>query len=157
MSAESVLSTLGLGELLARDFLAVQLVILAATGGLFAMSLAMMIMAARSAGGARKARTDAEAQLRSAQDFVVEARQLSAQIERGASRPVASAAASPPPIRVSARETTPEAEIEIINARHDDGAASPAERKLGNRNLDAAKEAATVPKSLLGAFRRRRQ
>lgn len=145
MSAESVVRLLGLGELLGGDFLAVQLLVLAATAGLFAMSLALMIFAARSAGGARKARIEAEAHMRSAQDLVVEARQLSAQIDRASSRNNASTDyAAAKPIRVGSRETTPEAEVEIIEAKH------------GSRNLDVAKEAATVPKNLLGAFRRRR-
>ena len=145
MSAEGVLGALGLGELLARDYLAVQLIVLGATGGLFALSLAMMVMAARSAGGARKARGDAEALLRNAQDVVVEARQLSAKMERAGAKS-ASAERHGQPVRVSARQTTDEAEIEILDLKHAD---------LSSRNLDAAKESATVPKGLLGRSRRR--
>ncbi len=145
MSAEGVLGALGLGELLARDYLAVQLIVLGATGGLFALSLAMMVMAARSAGGARKARGDAEALLRNAQDVVVEARQLSAKMERSGAKS-ASAERHGQPVRVSARQTTDEAEIEILDLKHAD---------LSSRNLDAAKELVTVPKGLLGRSRRR--
>ncbi len=144
MTAENFLVALGLGDLLARDYLAVQLLVFAATVLLFAMSLAVTVMSSRSAGGARKARAEAEALLRNAQDVMVEARQLSARIERSAAlpRPAGSAGA---PIRVSAAETTREAEVEIIDLKHGDVAS--------NRDLAAARESATVPKGLL---RRRR-
>src|SRR3990167_5593566 len=106
MNAEAIMQALGMGGLIGRDVLGVQLAILAGTAALFVLSLAMMIMAGRAAGGARKARREAESFLRNAQDVVVEARQLSAQIERASARGKADAKA---PIRVSARETTPEA------------------------------------------------
>jgi hypothetical protein len=143
MTVESIFSAFGLGDLLALDALAVQFVVLAATAGLFVLSLAMMIMAARSAGAARRARGEAESYLRNAQDVVVEARQLSAKIERSmAAKPGTNADR---PVRVSARETTAEADVEIIDLKHND--------VVSSRNLDAAKDSATVPSSLL---RRRR-
>lgn len=151
MSAESVVSALGLGQLFATDVLAVQLVILAATVAAFVFSLALMVMAGRSAGAARRARGEAEGLLRSAQDFAVEARQLAAKIEKGAERASAAADDRPrlsPSTRVSARETTPEAEVEIITLKEQDRAA---------RNLEAAKDAASVPSKLLGGFRPRRR
>ena len=144
MNAEAILQSIGLGGLFGRDVLGVQLAILAATAALFVFSMAMMIMAARSAGGARKARLDAESRLRSAQDIVVEARQLSAQIDRAAARAKSDGRA---PVRVSAREPTPEAGIDIIDLDKSDAVSS--------RNLDAAKEAASVPKGLLGGRARR--
>lgn len=130
MNFEAFFQSLGLGDIIERDVVAVQLLVLGATAGFFAISLAMMVMAARSAGAARRSRAEAENFLRSAQDIVVEARQLSAQFERAAARS-ASAGDAPHPIRVGSRETTPEADIEVID-----------------RNLDAAKESATVPKGL---------
>lgn len=144
MSGEMIASALGLGGLFAQDVLAVQLVILAATVASFVFSLGLMIMTGRSATRARRARAEAEGLLRSAQDFAVEARQLAAKFDR------VSAPENPTtsPTRVSARETTPEAEIEIINLEEQDRAA---------RNLDAAKDAASVPSKLLGGFRRRRR
>lgn len=145
MNAEAVLQSLGLGEVLSRDVLGVQLAVLAATAALFVFSLAMMIMAARSAGGARKARRDAESCLRHAQDVVVEARQLSAQIDRAGARANPDGGA---PIRVGARETTPEADIEVIGLNKSSA--------VSTRNLDAAKESSTVPKGLLGRSPRRR-
>lgn len=151
MSAESVVTALGLGELFATDTLAVQLIILAATVAVFVLSLALMIMAGRSARSARHARGEAEGLLRSAQDFAVEARQLAAKIEKGGERVVASAEPKSQPAqstRVSARETTPEAEVEIITLKEQDRAA---------RNLEAAKDAASVPSKLLGGFRPRRR
>lgn len=146
MSGESIASALGLGELFAQDVLAVQLIILAATIAAFVFSLALMIMAGRSATSARRSRAEAEGLLRSAQDFAVEARQLAAKFERGPATTDAKPAA--PPTRVSARETTPEAEIEIISLKEQDRAA---------RNLEAAKDAASVPTKLLGGFRPRRK
>lgn len=150
MSAESVIGALGLGDLLARDFISVQLVILTATAALFALSLTMMVMAARSAGGARRARGEAEALLRSAQDSVVEARQLSAKIERAGERIRSEAAVERrhgAPVRVSARETTAEADVEILDLKGSE--------VVSARNLEAARESATVPKGLLGRSRRR--
>lgn len=146
MSGEMIASALGLGELFAQDVLAVQLVILGATVAAFVFSLASMIMTGRSATSARRARAEAEGLLRSAQDFAVEARQLAAKFERTPATEDGKAFA--PPTRVSARETTPEAEIEIITLEEQDRAA---------RNLDAAKDAASVPSKLLGGFRRRRR
>ena len=143
MTAEAILQGLGLGELLSRDVLGVQLAILGVTIALLVVSSAMMILAARSAGGARKARMQAENCLRSAQDVVVEARQLSAQIDRAAAKAKGD---GPAPIRVSARETTPEAEIDIVDLKRS--------HIVSGRNLDAAKEAASVPKNLLGRSRR---
>lgn len=148
MSADSIVSALGLSEMLAQDFLSVQLLILAATALLFALSIAMMILAARSAGGARKYRLEAETILRGAQDVMVEARQISAKIERAAISPspgVSMSNRASAPIRVSARETTDEAEIEILDLKHAD--------VIKSRDLDAARESATVPRGLL---RRRR-
>lgn len=144
MTAEAVLQSLGLSEMLSRDVLGVQLAVLAATAALFVFSLAMMIMAARSAGGALKARREAESYLRHAQDVIVEARQLSAQIERAAARSKDNNAA---PVRVSARETTPEADVEVIGLNKSNA--------VSTRNLDAAREASTVPKGLLGRSPRR--
>jgi hypothetical protein len=151
MSAESVVTALGLGELFATDMLAVQLVILAATVAAFVFSLALMVMAGRAASSAKRARVEAEGLLRSAQDFAVEARQIAAKIEKGGERVAAAAEEKPrvsPPTRVSARETTPEAEVEIITLKEQDRAA---------RNLEAAKDAASVPSKLLGGFRPRRR
>lgn len=152
MSGEALASALGLGELFAQDIIAVQMIILAATVAAFVFSLALMIMAGRSATGARRARAEAEGLLRSAQDFAVEARQLAARVERieksvSAAAPEAKTP-SAPATRVSARETTPEAEVEIISLKEQDSAA---------RNLEAAKEAASVPSRLLGGFRPRRK
>jgi biopolymer transport protein ExbB/TolQ len=150
MTDEMIASALGLGEVFAQDVLAMQLVILAATVAAFVFSLAMMVMTGRAATSARRARAEAEGLLRSAQDFAVEARQLAAKLDRGAERAAASPDAKPaaPPTRVSARETTPEAEVEIISHEEQDRAA---------RNLEAAKEAASVPARLLGGLRRRRR
>lgn len=145
MNAQSIVEALGLGDLAAGDLLAVQLAILAATFGLFAISLVIMIVASKSASGARAARAEAEAQLRSAQDFAVEARQLAAQLDRAAARGRASVDA-PAPIRVSARETTPEADVEIMELKPSDA--------VSNRNLDAAKDSVTIPRGLM---RRRRR
>lgn len=144
MNAEAIMQTLGMGGMLGRDVLGVQLAILVVTAALFVLSLAMMMMAARAAGGARKARHEAESCLRNAQDVVVEARQLSAQIDRASARGKTDGKA---PIRVSARETTPEAEIDILDLTSTEA--------LASRNLDAAREAASVPKGLLGRARRR--
>ena len=143
---ENILQSLGLGDLLGRDILGVQLVVLAATAALFVLSLAMVIFASRAARTARKARREAEGYLRTAQDVVVEARQLSAQIDRATARKAAEIDVGAP-IRVSARETTPEAEIEIVGKKRTDA--------VSERNLEAARESATVPNRLIGRNSRR--
>ncbi len=135
MNAQSIIEAIGLGDLTGDDILAAQLIILAASFGLFTISLVMMIVASKSARGARRARAEAEGYLRSAQDFAVEARQLSAHRDKAAARGMP-AADAPTPIRVSARETTPEANIEIMELKPSD--------VVSNRNLDAAKDAVTV-------------
>jgi hypothetical protein len=145
VNAQSIIEAIGLGDLTGGDILAIQLIILAASIGLFAISLVMMIVASKSARGARKARADAEGYLRSAQDFAVEARQLSAHRDKAAARGM-SAGDAPSPIRVSARETTPEADIEIMDLKPSD--------VVSNRNLDAVKESVTVPKRV-SRWRRR--
>lgn len=156
MTVETMIEAAGLGGLLSLDTLGVQLLILAATVAAFVFSLALMVMAGRAAGAAKAASREAEAYLRSAQDMVVEARQLAARERHETGRTSASEAAEPAgarraaPIRVSARETTAEAEVEIVTLKDSDRAA-------GERALDAAAESATVPKGLLQGFRNRRR
>ncbi|HNR77281.1 MAG TPA: hypothetical protein PKM48_09140 [Parvularculaceae bacterium] len=141
MDMETVLEALGWGELVARDVLGVQLLVLTATTAAFAFSLALAILAARAAKRSLKARAEAETCLRSAQDLVVEARQLSAQIDRAATRNAAGVEKGAP-VRVSARQTTPEADVAI-------------EREAAaDKNLGAAAESASVPK---GLWRRRQR
>jgi hypothetical protein len=141
MSLETIIEALGLSTLAGRDILAVQFAVLFAMVFLFAISAAMLIMAGRAARGARKARTEAEACLRNAQDVVVEARQLSVQIERATSRSNVAGVDLAKPIRVGARQTTPEADISIKGARLSDA--------VSVRNLDEAREASTVPRGLI--------
>ncbi|MEZ5922189.1 MAG: hypothetical protein R3C60_12685 [Parvularculaceae bacterium] len=105
-----------------------------------------MILAGRAAGSARTSKKEAETILRSAQDLVVEARQLSSRMERvHASSPSDDRPRAP--VRVSARETTPEAEVEVLDL---------AERDVAGRNLSAAKDGSTVPQMKKGYRRRRR-
>lgn len=143
---EISLRSIGLGDLLGLDVLGIQLLVLAATTALFVLSLAMVVMAARAAGNARRARQEAERHLRTVQDVAVEARQLSAQIDRAMARKAAEHDAAAP-IRVSARETTAEAEVEIIGKKRTDAASA--------RNLEAVRESATVPNRLIGRSPRR--
>ena len=138
---EIFLQSIGLGDILGRDVLGVQLLVLAATAALFVLSLAMVIIAARAAGVARKDRRETEGHLRAVQDVVVEARQLSAQIDRATARKAAEIDATAP-IRVSARQTTAEAEVELIDMKRTDATSA--------RNLEAARESATVPNRLIG-------
>jgi hypothetical protein len=156
MTAERFIEALGFGGLFALDAYGVQLLILAATVAALVFSLAMMVMAGRAAGAAKRASADAEACLRSAQDMVVEARQLAARDRQATERVHAAEAPSQAngkrsaPIRVSARETTTEAEVEILRLKD-------ADRAAGNRALNEAAESASVPKGLLTGFRNRRR
>ena len=138
-AANSVLSGLSLDRLLSGDVLAVQIAILIVTSLALAMSLALAIMAAGEARKATRARREAESHLRSAQDIVVEARQLSAQIDRAVAR--SASADSAGAVRVGARAETPLADVDIVKAK-------------ASRNLDAAAQSAAVPHGLLGPRRR---
>ena len=82
--------------------------------------------------------------MRQAQDLVVEARQLTSQMDRANARNAAGGAIGGP-MRVSARHSTPDADVEIERIEHNESA---------DRNLGAAAESASVPKGLL-RFRRR--
>jgi len=145
MSVESLLAALGLSEVLAGGVTAVEFGLVVGSVLAFAGSLALMILAGRAAGSARSSKREAESILRSAQDLVVEARQLSSRMERAhASGPDDRPRA---PVRVSARETTPEAEVEVLDL---------AERDVAGRNLSAAKDGSTVPQMKKGYRRRRR-
>lgn len=141
MTLQTIAEALGLGGLVGRDILVVQIAVLFAMVFLFALSAAMLLIASRAARGARKARAEAEACLRSAQDVVVEARQLSVQIERATSRSNVAGVDLAKPIRVGARRTTPEADVNIKSAQLSDA--------VSVRNLDEAREASTVPRGLI--------
>ena len=146
MSVESLLAALGLSEVLAGGVTAVEFGLVVGSVLAFAGSLALMILAGRAAGSARASKREAESILRSAQDLVVEARQLSSRMERAhASGPSDDRPRAP--VRVSARETTPEAEVEVLDL---------AERDVAGRNLSAAKDGSTVPQMKKGYRRRRR-
>jgi biopolymer transport protein ExbB/TolQ len=156
MSFEGLWSFLGLGDLLGEDVFAIQMSVLTVTVLLFICSFIVCLMAFRAAGAARRARSEAEAHFRSAQDLAVEVRHLTAQVEKATHRRSAAAAASSP-IRVGASETPDEAEIEIISAPAEDPSAD--ERladEANGRTLEEAKKAATIPSALLGRFRRGR-
>ncbi|MGE0408505.1 MAG: hypothetical protein AB7P23_04485 [Amphiplicatus sp.] len=148
MDLQGFLSALGLGDLVAKDFFALQLGAMTLTFLLFLGSLALCVLAFRAAGGASRARRGAETQQRAAQDLAVEIRHLAAQIERSKNR---RAAVSAPfsPVKMSAAETTAEAEIEVLRAPD---AQTP---EGGDPALDEARRAASVPSALLGAGARR--
>lgn len=126
--------------------------LLALTAASLVFCLSMAVLAARAAKSARQARAEAEAALRSAQDFVVEARQLSARIDRAQSNPASinQSGAAPLPIRVSSRATTSEADVKIEQRRAPGIVAKGAKNAVpSSRDLDAARESATVPSGLI--------
>lgn len=141
-----MLSVLGLDGLSGDRLLAIELGVFGATVLVFLMSLIVMIVSARFAGKTRRAKADAEARLRTAQDLVVEARQLSAQIERAAARAEGRAHRPDARTRVAARDAAIEADVDI--------------QKLGSadavsvRNLDVARDSASVPNLLVERKRR---
>jgi hypothetical protein len=160
MAFEGLLSPEGLGAFLAQDFFSLQVGVMTLTALLFFCTTVLCLLAFRAAGGAKRARREAEAQFQAAQDLAVEVRHLTAQIERATSRRASAPSFPSGPVRVGASEVTDEAEIEIINAPHgrDDQAAMDLDEggSIGDRTLDAAKKAATVPAALLGGLLRRR-
>ncbi|MEX0643701.1 MAG: hypothetical protein WD076_00200 [Parvularculaceae bacterium] len=161
MAFEGLLSPQGLGEFLARDFFTLQVGVMVLTALAFLCTFVLCLMAFRAAGGAKRARIDAEAHYRAAQDLAVEVRHLTAQIERATGRRMTSVPSTP--VRVGASELTDEAEIEIIGSdlRGDDALGGAgrdaADGDLAHEKaLDEAKKAATVPAALLGGLLRRR-
>lgn len=145
MSVEGFLSSLGLRDLFE------QIGFETATILLFISSIVICMMAFQAAGAARKARNEAKAHLRSAQDLADEMRHLTAQVEKATHKRVST------PVRVGSSETTDEAEIEIIAA--DDPSFDEGDRlanEANGRTLEEAKKAATVPSALLGGFLRRK-
>jgi hypothetical protein len=122
---------------------------------LFICSFVLCIMAFKAAGAARRARNEAQAHMRSAQDLAVEVRHLTAQVEKAAARRT-SANAQPSPVRVSAAETTEEAEIEIIAGPEPVSDFDDDERFATEATLEEAKRGATVPSALLGGLLRRK-
>lgn len=146
MDPSVMLNIPGFDELSGARLLAAEIGILGATLFVFFLSLIAMALSARFASGARRARADAEARLRSAQDLVVEARQLSAQIDRAAARAEGRAHRPEARLRVAAREGADEADVDIVKS----GAAD----AVTARNLDAARDGASVPRLMAGAKRR---
>lgn len=145
MAVEEFLSALGL-----RDFFD-EIGFQTLTILLFVASLVVCMMAFQAAGAARKARNEAKAHLRSAQDLADEMRHLTAQVEKATHKRVST------PVRVGSSETTAEAEIEIIAS--DDQSFGEGDRlanEANGRTLEEAKKAATVPSALLGGFLRRK-
>ncbi|MEQ8936778.1 MAG: hypothetical protein RIE56_13395 [Amphiplicatus sp.] len=158
MAFEEFLMRVGLGELVAEDFFLAQILLMSLTALLFAASLVMCVMAFKAATAARRARSEAEAHFLSAKDLAVEMRHLTAQVELATKRPAAK------PVRIEIVEPLVDA------AANEDQASTPAEddSERGanfaeedvapfDKTLDAAKEAASVPKALVGSFLRRRR
>lgn len=160
---ENLASVLGLRELLAGDMFAAQLGVLAVTTFLVVCSFVLCLMAFRAAGAARRARGEAEAHFRAAQDLAVEMRRLTAQVEKAMTRRAAAASVPSTPLRASAAEATGEAGVTIEPAEPEESADAAhasgeetVEAASAERALEAAKKAATIPSALLGAMLRRR-
>lgn len=145
MSAEEFLSSLGL-----RDFFD-QISFETFTILLFVASFVLCMMAFKAAGAARRARNEAAAHVKSAQDLAAEVRHLTAQVEKATHRRASA------PVRVGSSESTDEAEIEIISAPAEDfDEDERMAHEANGRTLEEAKKAATVPSALLGGFLRRK-
>lgn len=158
MAFEEFLMRVGLGELVAEDFFLAQIVLMSLTALLFAASLVMCVMAFRAATAARKARSEARTHLLSAQDLAVEMRHLTAQVELATKRPAAKAVKIDlvePLVEAAANEDQTSAPA----GRDSESGATFAEEEAApsDKTLDAAKEAASVPKALVGSFLRRRR
>lgn len=175
MALHDFLASLGFEEFLTKDIFTAQVGVLAATAFFFAGSLVLCLMAFRAARAAGRSRSEAQAHFRSAQDLAVEVRRLTAQVEKATTRRAAASVPSTP-MRVSAAETTEEAEV-VIEAAEEapepvegaENAAVLSEEKAAalseepaaepvvtDHTLEEATKAATVPSALLRNSRRRR-
>lgn len=142
MGFESFLAGVGLGGLVAEDFFFAQVVLMSVTALLFLASLVISLMAFRAAAAARQAR-------REANDLAAEMRHLTAQVELAVKRPAAR------PVEAAMAPCADEAdENERMDVANDAVAEEP---PPADRTLDAAREAATVPKALVGSLLRRRR
>lgn len=162
MGYERMLAGWGLGGF------ATQIMILAITLLLFFAAISLCVLAFRAVGAARRLRQEVDAQFRSVQDLAVEVRHLTAQVENAVARR-ASVPEAPPSrtARVGASETTPEADIEIVQEEPERSAADKAEDEkaepaddadpMSTRMLDAARRAATEPAAILRSFMHRKK
>lgn len=167
MTLDRLLALAGLGEIVAEDLLFVQIAVLGATALLFLASLVLSALAFRAAGTARKARVEAAADAVVARDLAVEIRRLTAQTELAAKRlthrpiPIGAGELVPEPTPESVAETQPvltneqsvEAIAPLLSPTH--GQFADEWTKDSGKSLEAAREAASVPKSLLGSWGRK--
>lgn len=159
MAFEEFLFRIGLGELVAEDFFLAQILLMSVTALVLVASLVLCAMAFKAATAARRARAEAEAHFLAAEDLAVEMRHLTAQVELATKRPAAK------PVIIEAIEPLIEAaanedQAALGDAPSDDQAATVAEEDeppASDKTLEAAKEAASVPKALVGSFLRRRR
>lgn len=157
MAFEELLARIGLGELVAEDFFLAQVLMMSAATILFLASLVMCVMAFRAAGAARKARSEAEAHFLSAKDIAVEMRHLTAQVELSTKRLAASPVRSEPVEAASEKPVLPGSETNIDADRASSSDAANDSAPLEDKTLSAAREAASVPKSLVGSLLRRKR
>ena len=101
---------------IAQSYIWGHVALTAVTATFFTASIAFSMMAFRAVGQAKQAKAEADAAKRSAQDFAVEVRHLTAQVERALTNAEAGGAATlkTNPVRVGARRDTEEAEVEIL-------------------------------------------
>lgn len=111
---------------------------------LFLASVVLCFQAFRAASSARAAKLDSAEFAKTAEDIVQEMRQLSAQMEKASSRYSGVAA--------SHSEEDGDEFGEPVDLREEDSI----DDEASTKNLSVAKEAATVPSSLLTGFFRRR-
>ncbi len=160
MAFEEFLARIGLGQLAADDLFLGQLLLIGVTALLFAASLVMCVLAFRAATAARMARRDAEAHFLAAKDLAVEMRHLTAQVELATKRPAAKPVridAVEPLVEAAANEDKAASSEAVIPQDAETSDRSGGEPPASDKTLDAAKEAASVPKALVGSFLRRRR
>ncbi len=161
MGSQEFLSFLGLGDLIADDFFAMQIGVLFLTTLLFLGSFILCLQAFRAAGAARRAMSEITDDMSAVAKMTSEARQLSDRIDDAISRQEDQAAryldeaADAEPMDAQTRDDTPPAEV--MELGESDEAPLEKEQNLRAENpLEAAKRAATVPSALLKGILRRR-
>ena len=153
---EQVFASFGVAGFFATDPIILQALVLAATGLLLIVSLAVCAMAFRAAGASRRDRSDIAQKLAAAEELVKEARQLTAQTELAAKRLAMRPAAEPASPETSKEaETDAAATLETPAEPLSHGVFADEWVKDSEKSLATAREAATVPKSLLRSLMRR--
>ena len=163
MSFDQFIAAFGLGDLVVEDFFLVQIGVLSGTALLLLVALIFVFLTFKAARGAKRAESEAQQHFATVQNLVAEMRDLHQKSERqiedfqlAAQDAQVAQLGTNGGVRVSASETTPEAEIDVLTEETCEipqGETSEATEK----DLASARDAASIPSALLSSLLRRKR